>query len=104
MLVAGDPGAFADYARSRGWRHLRIVGAAGLDLKQRLGFEAADGAQSPGVSVFRRGADGSVVHSYSANASPLPGEFRGMDLLSPFWSFLDLTPEGRGGFMPKRSY
>jgi predicted dithiol-disulfide oxidoreductase (DUF899 family) len=27
-----------------------------------------------------------------------------MDLLSPFWSFLDLTPEGRGDFMPKRSY
>jgi predicted dithiol-disulfide oxidoreductase (DUF899 family) len=27
-----------------------------------------------------------------------------MDLLMPFWSFLDLTPEGRGDFMPKRSY
>jgi predicted dithiol-disulfide oxidoreductase (DUF899 family) len=27
-----------------------------------------------------------------------------MDLLSPFWSFLDLTPEGRGDFLPKRSY
>jgi predicted dithiol-disulfide oxidoreductase (DUF899 family) len=27
-----------------------------------------------------------------------------MDALSPFWSFLDLTPEGRGDFMPRRSY
>jgi predicted dithiol-disulfide oxidoreductase (DUF899 family) len=38
------------------------------------------------------------------SANPKPGEFRGMDLLSPFWSFLDLTPEGRGDFFPKRSY
>lgn len=104
VLVAGDPGAFAEYARSRGWRHLRIVAAAGSDLKLRLGFEDAEGAQSPGVSVFRRDADGRVVHTYSASASPAPGEFRGMDLLSPFWSFLDLTPEGRGDFVPKRGY
>jgi len=27
-----------------------------------------------------------------------------MDLLSPFWHFLDLTPEGRGDFMPQRAY
>lgn len=104
VLVAGDAGAFGEYARARGWRHLRIVGAAGSDLKQRLGFEDADGSQSPGVSVFRRCSDGGVVHAYSASASPLPGEFRGMDLLSPFWSFLDLTPEGRGDFLPKRNY
>jgi predicted dithiol-disulfide oxidoreductase (DUF899 family) len=104
VLVAGDAGAFADYARSRGWRQLRIVSAAGSDLKRRLGFEEADGAQQPGVSVFRRGADGGLLHTYSLSAMPRPGEFRGMDALSPFWSFLDLTPEGRGDFMPRRSY
>ena len=38
------------------------------------------------------------------NADLAPGQLRGMDLLSPFWNFLDLTPEGRGEFMPKRSY
>jgi predicted dithiol-disulfide oxidoreductase (DUF899 family) len=104
VLVAGDPGAFAEYARSRAWRNLRIVGAAGSDLKQRLGFEQPDGAQWPGASVFRKHADGTLVHTYSVNADLAPGQLRGMDLLSPFWSFLDLTPEGRGDFMPKRSY
>jgi predicted dithiol-disulfide oxidoreductase (DUF899 family) len=104
VLVAGDPGAFAEYARSRGWRHLRIVGAAGSDLKQQLGFELADGAQWPGASVFRRRADGTLIHTYSVNADFAAGELRGMDLLSPFWNFLDLTPEGRGDFLPKRSY
>jgi predicted dithiol-disulfide oxidoreductase (DUF899 family) len=85
-------------------RNLRSVGAAGSDLKQRLGFEQPDGAQWPGASVFRKHADGTLVHTYSVNADFGPGQLRGMDLLSPFWSFLDLTPEGRGDFMPKRSY
>jgi predicted dithiol-disulfide oxidoreductase (DUF899 family) len=104
VLVAGDPGAFAEYARTRGWQNLRIVSAAGSDLKLRLGFEEAGGAQLPGASVFRRAPDGGLLHTYSVSANPKPGEFRGMDLLSPFWNFLDLTPEGRGDFMPRRSY
>jgi len=104
VLVAGDAGAFADYARTRGWRNLRIVSAAGSDLKLRLGFEHADGSQLPGASLFRRSPSGGLLHTYSVSANPKPGEFRGMDLLSAFWNFLDLTPEGRGEFMPKRSY
>jgi predicted dithiol-disulfide oxidoreductase (DUF899 family) len=45
-----------------------------------------------------------LLHTYSASALFAPGQFRGMDLLSAFWSFLDLTPEGRGDFLPRRSY
>ena len=30
--------------------------------------------------------------------------FRGMDLLSPIWHFLDLTPEGRGDYFPAKQY
>lgn len=104
VLVAGDAGDFSAYARSRGWRHLRVVSAAGSDLKRQLGFEDEDGAQWPGASVFRRRDDGTLVHTYSVSASPKAGLYRGMDLLSPFWNFLDLTPEGRGDFMPKRQY
>jgi predicted dithiol-disulfide oxidoreductase (DUF899 family) len=104
VLVAGDAGDFSAYARSRGWRHLRVVAAAGSDLKRQLGFEDDDGAQWPGASVFRRRNDGGLVHSYSVSASPVAGMFRGMDLLSPLWNFLDLAPEGRGDFMPKRQY
>jgi predicted dithiol-disulfide oxidoreductase (DUF899 family) len=104
VLVAGDAGDFSAYARSRGWRYLRVVSAADSDLKRQLGFEDEEGAQFPGVSVFRRRDDGSLVHVHSVSAMPAPGQFRGMDLLSPFWHFLDLTPEGRGDFMPRRSY
>jgi predicted dithiol-disulfide oxidoreductase (DUF899 family) len=104
VLVAGDVGAFGEYARRRGWRNLRLVSAAGSDLKRSLGFEAADGSQHPGVSVFRRQADGRLVHFVSTCAMLADGQFRGMDLLSPLWNFLDLTPEGRGDWMPRVEY
>jgi predicted dithiol-disulfide oxidoreductase (DUF899 family) len=104
VLVAGDPVSFDAYRRERGWRNLRVVSAANSDLKRRLGFEGDDGSQLPGVSVFVRRPDGVLVHAYSQSA--LFGEVggRGMDLLSPVWNFFDLTPSGRGEFMPSTSY
>jgi predicted dithiol-disulfide oxidoreductase (DUF899 family) len=104
VLVAGDVGVFGEYARQRGWRNLRLVSAADSDLKRSLGFEAEDGGQHPGVSVFRRLDDGRLVHFASVCAMLARGEFRGMDLLSPLWNFLDLTPEGRGDWMPRIGY
>ena len=42
----------------------------------------------PGLSVFTRGDDGMVYHSYSTYA-------RGLDIFLPTYSLLDLTPLGR---------
>ncbi len=91
-------------ARERGWRHLRILSAGDSTLKRDLSFEDEQGRQFPGVSVFTRGRDGAIRHFYSGGAETDDGGFRGMDLLSPLWSFLDLTPEGRGDFMPRKAY
>ena len=104
IFVAGDPGAFGEYARSRGWRNARIVSAGDSSLKRDLGFETEDGAQLPGLSVFERDAAGAVRHFYSQSASLGPDGFRGMDLLNPLWHFFDTTPEGRGDFMPSKRY
>jgi predicted dithiol-disulfide oxidoreductase (DUF899 family) len=104
VFVAGELAPFRRYARERGWRHLRILSAGASTLKRDLGFEDAAGAQEPGVSVFARGSDGALRHFYSGGAIMDDGGYRGMDLLSPLWSFLDVTPQGRGDFMPRRSY
>jgi predicted dithiol-disulfide oxidoreductase (DUF899 family) len=104
VVVAGDVAAFRAYARGRGWRHLRILSSGDSPLKRDLGFEEPDGGQQPGVSVFRVGPDRRPRHFYSMSAMMTPEQPRGMDLLSPLWNFLDLTPEGRGDWMPKRSY
>jgi predicted dithiol-disulfide oxidoreductase (DUF899 family) len=104
VLVAGDVAAFREYARGRGWRNLRVLSSGGSSLKRDFGFENEAGAQQPGASVLRLGADGRPRHFYSVSALITPSQLRGMDALSPFWSFLDLTHEGRGDFMPRRSY
>jgi predicted dithiol-disulfide oxidoreductase (DUF899 family) len=104
VLVAGDIAVIGAYGRTRGWRHLRFVSAAESDIKRQLEFETPDGAQHPGVSIFTRGKDGTLTHTYSQSAYYGGEEYRGMDLLSPVWHFFDLTPQGRGDFFPQRSY
>jgi predicted dithiol-disulfide oxidoreductase (DUF899 family) len=104
VLAAADPSSFRDHARSRGWRNLRLISAGDSTLKRDLGFEDEEGAQVPGVSVFSLDSNGDPVHFYSGGAMLGDGMGRGMDLLSPLWNFLDLTPNGRGEFMPKLAY
>jgi predicted dithiol-disulfide oxidoreductase (DUF899 family) len=104
VLAAADAGAFEAYGRERGWRHLPLVSAADSGLKRSLGFEDESGAQHPGVSVFLRRSDDTPIHTYSVSAWLGEAGFRGMDLLNPLWHFLDLTPEGRGDFMPSKTY
>ncbi len=104
VFVAGDPGVFSEYARSRGWLNVKIVSAGDSDLKRDLGFENAEGGQLSGLSVFERDAQGAITHFYSQSADLGPDGFRGMDLLNPLWHFLDCLPGGRGDFWPQKSY
>jgi len=104
VVVAGDLPGFRAHARARGWKNLRLLSAAGSSFKRDFGSEDEQGAQMPGVSVFTLGDDGAVRHFYSGGALMAPEQFRGMDLLSPVWNFLDLTPEGRGEWFPALSY
>ena len=91
---------YAQYAAGRGWSHARLVSAAESDFKRQLGFEGNDGSQLPGVSVLVREADGAIRHFYSQSALMGDDKGRGMDLLSPVWNYLDLTPDGRGDWFP----
>ena len=104
LFIAGDPGAFGEYARSRGWKNIRIVSAGDSGIKRELGFETEEGGQNSGLSVIERAADGSLHHFYSQSADLGEHGFRGMDLLNPLWHFFDSLPEGRGDFMPRKSY
>ncbi len=104
VLVAGDVEEFAAFAAGRGWRHIPIVSAADSDLKLRLGFETPSGDQLPGVSVFTRRAEGTLIHGVSQCAILGEAGGRGLGRLSPVWNFFDLTPEGRGDWMPGLSY
>ena len=100
VAVAGDLAAFRGIARDRGWHDLRLVSTQTSTLKRDLGVEAADGGQDSAASVFTLGPDGTPRHFYSGGANLAETEWRGLDLLSPVWHFLDLMPDGRDDWMP----
>jgi predicted dithiol-disulfide oxidoreductase (DUF899 family) len=96
VVAAADPAAIAAHAASRGWSNLRLLSAGDSTFKYDLGSEEADGEQIESVSVFTRGDDGSVRHVYSKGAQLADDRReRGIDLLTPVWHLLDLTPNGR---------
>ena len=104
LVAQAGIGDIRALARRRGWRDLRLLSSAGSSFKTDLGFQDADGEQYPGLSVFILGRDGGPRHFYSVSAYLKEGEYRGMDLYTPVWNLLDLTPAGRGDWMPSLDY
>src|SRR6202521_873715 len=105
IVAQAGIGELRKWARSRDWRKVRLISSAGTDFKTDFHFSDAAGAQWPGVSAFSRLPDGSVKHFYSGSAlMEDANRTRGIDLLTPFWNILDLTPEGRKEWMPKLEY
>jgi predicted dithiol-disulfide oxidoreductase (DUF899 family) len=105
VVAAADPPTLRAYARERGWDKLRLLSAGNSTFKYDLGSEDREGGQDSTVSVFTRDAGGTVHHSYSAHPWMSPDiKERGIDLLTPIWHFLDLTPQGRGSWYASLAY
>lgn len=104
VVVSGDLEGFRSLARRRDWHNLRLLSAEGSSFKTDLGSEDDNGNQSPAVSVFTLDSAGEPQHHYTGGAHLAGEHWRGLDLLSPLWHFLDLTPEGRGDWMPQLDY
>jgi len=106
IVAAAEPAAIRAHAASRGWGNLPLLSAGDSTFKYDLGSEEADGTQTEWISVFTRGADGTVYHVYSKGAGVADDRReRGIDLLTPVWNLLDLTPHGRpDDWYPSLSY
>lgn len=105
VVAAAEPAALNAHARSRGWSNLRLLSAGDTTFKYDLGSEEADGTQTEWISAFTREGDGTVRHVYSKGAQMADDRReRGIDLLSPVWHLLDLTPHGRGDWHPSLKY
>jgi predicted dithiol-disulfide oxidoreductase (DUF899 family) len=97
-----------EYARTRGWRNLRLLSSADNTYNADYLGETPDGAQMPALNVFVR-RDGKVRHFYMTELLYAPAEpgqnGRHVDSIWPLWNLLDFTPEGRGtDWYPKISY
>src|SRR2546427_1623328 len=105
VVAAAEPRALREHARGRGWHNLRLLSSGDSSFKYDLGSEGEDGDQDSTVSVFTRDQEGRVRHFYTAH--PTMSEAiseRGIDLLSPVWHVLDLTPQGRGDWYAELQY
>ena len=105
IAAAADPATLRAHARDRGWRDLRLLSCGDSGFKRDLGSEDAEGNQDSTISVFTRDRDGAVRHFYTAHPRMADDVMeRGLDLLSPVWNLLDLTPQGRGDWYAQLSY
>lgn len=101
FVVAASSSAqeWHDTATSRGWTNFRKVSAAPSSFKLDIGGEDDAGNQWPFISVWEL-IDGAPTMTYSGSANIEGNHWRGVDLLSPVWHFLDLTRIGREDWNP----
>jgi predicted dithiol-disulfide oxidoreductase (DUF899 family) len=105
IAAAADPSALRQHARARGWRNLRLLSCGNNTFKYDFRSEDGDGNQDSTISVFSRDRHGALHHVYSAHPWMAKDvKERGIDLLTPVYNLLDLTPQGRGDWYAKLSY
>ena len=105
IAAAAQLPALRAHGRDRGWNRLRLLSAGDSTFKYDLGSEDREGNQDSTISVFTRDGNGVVYHFYTAHPWMSPEiKERGIDLMSPIWHLLDLTPQGRGNWYAKLEY
>jgi predicted dithiol-disulfide oxidoreductase (DUF899 family) len=105
IAVAADVPSLRAYARSRGWKNLRLLSCGNSTFKYDMASEDAEGNQDSTISVFTRDSGGTLRHFYTGHPW-LADDInqRGIDRLTPVYNMLDLTPEGRGDWYADLSY
>lgn len=104
-VVAPAPlNALRSYGRRRGWRNVRLLSDPDGLYSRDSGGITPDGHLSSLMTVFSR-RDGRVRHFYTSQKPPSADgqDDRHLDLLWALWGALDLTPEGRDDWRPRRS-
>jgi predicted dithiol-disulfide oxidoreductase (DUF899 family) len=97
-----------EFARERGWRHLRFYCSAGNRFADDYRGLMDDGTDTAALNVFVR-RDGRIRHFWGgelAFETADPGQDpRGAPDIAPLWNVLDMTPAGRpSGWYPKLDY
>jgi len=105
VAAAADPPALRAHARARGWDSVRLLSCGDNSFQYDFGAEDEAGSQDSSISVFTLDPGGSPRHFYTCHPQMSDDVFeRGIDLLSPVWHLLDLTPTGRGEWYAELEY
>jgi predicted dithiol-disulfide oxidoreductase (DUF899 family) len=105
IAAAADPETLRAHARSRGWTNVRLLSCGESTFQYDFSAEDEEGNQDSAVSVFTLDPDGTPRHFYSCHPRMADDiAERGIDLMSPVWHLLDLTPHGRGDWYAELAY
>jgi predicted dithiol-disulfide oxidoreductase (DUF899 family) len=98
VVAKSDPDRIRNFARERGWRHLRLLSSRSNAYNRDYHAETPEGEQMPVINVFVRDGD-HFRHAWASELMYAPREegmeARHVDSIWPIWNVLDLTPEGR---------
>ena len=99
VVAKSAPDRIRNFARERGWHHLRLLSSRGNTYNQDYQAETPEGEQMPIVNVFVRDGD-QFRHTWASELMYAPRdegmEPRHVDLIWPIWNVMDMTPGGRG--------
>lgn len=110
VVVAKAPiETLRSYAAKRGWDQIRILSSYESKFNIDIGVEKPsffpEAYQMPGISVFKKDAKTQQLHHFYTNSAHFDrNTIRGLDLITPLWNVMDLTPEGRGNFNATNDY
>ena len=98
VVAKSDPVRIRNFARERGWRHLRLLSSRSSEYNRDYHAQTPEGEQMPILNVFIRDGD-QVRHTWASELMYAPRdegiEARHVDSIWPIWNVLDATPEGR---------
>jgi predicted dithiol-disulfide oxidoreductase (DUF899 family) len=99
VVAKSDPDRIRNFARERGWRHLRFLSSRRNTYNRDYRAETPEGEQMPILNVFVRDGD-QFRHTWASELMYAPRdeglEARHVDSIWPIWNVLDATPAGRG--------
>ena len=98
VVAKSDPARIRNFARERGWRHLRLLSSRSNEYNRDYHAETPEAEQMPILNVFIRDGD-QFRHTWASELMYAPRdegiEARHVDSIWPIWNVLDATPEGR---------
>ena len=106
LVAKADIKKLRAWAAGRNWRQIRLLSSLNNNFNRDYLTES-DKGQLPSITVFWRDEAGRIHHFYSVEGhfTSSAGDPRHIDLCSPVWNLLDLTPQGRGdNWYPKFAY
>lgn len=108
VIARAGPDKLLTLARDRGWNNIRLLSSRNnsFNADYLAEYDTEHSDQHPMMNVFTR-KNSRIRHFWASELYFVPEEGmypRHADLVWPLWNYLDLTPEGRGDFMPQLRY